>query len=396
MPDTEVRHALLDEAAASNVPNHATTPQNSLEDSIARNKRRAMSRLDILLAHEPGKTVTVPCKESDTIEVVLKWIRNKLGIKIDDLYRDDLYVNGRLIQSKDKTIGDSRIFGHVLTYHRRIKRPSIIYVMMLSGRVLEVACGLDKKARDFKYAIADKIYTHPEDTRLLFNGNRLDDNLTLAECGVQHGTTVYLLFILGGKQFAENRVTFKSILDVPGTLPGELTPIGSTFLWKGVYIESRCVCSPGKAHISPHRMSGLCELSELYPNCGDCNQKVRATVVGVGFVECQYRFFGIRKTGEQVSSEWKSIAGNRYARLDPGVMLTDWRRLIFETAKLGEDDNCSICLSEFSRGYEEYSDGKINDSGRCGHVFHADCREEYTAGVCPGCDLNRHLVGDSS
>lgn len=130
-------------SSANKLSDHTTTSQNALEDSTARNERRIMSRLEVLLAHEHGKTVIVPCKESDTIETVLKWVRNRLGINLDDLYQDDLYVNGRLIQSKNETIGKSRIFGHVFTYHHRIKNPSLIYLMMPSGKVLELKCRLD-------------------------------------------------------------------------------------------------------------------------------------------------------------------------------------------------------------------------------------------------------------
>lgn len=386
MSDTATRQALLNEVATNSIPDHAITSQNSHEDSTARSKRRIMSRLDVFLVHEPGKTVTVPCKESDTIEVVLKWIRNKLGINLDDLYRDDLYVNGRLIQSKDKTIGDSRIFGHVLTYHRLIKNPSVIYIVLPSGKVLEVACRLDMKAVYFRYAIEEKIFSRPDRTRLIYNGKRFEGEITLAEFGIQYGSTVYLLFMQGGEQTAENMITFQSILDAPGARPGELTPTLGTFYTKGKYIESHCPCSPGKVHIYPG--SDRCELIHFSPYCGECHQNDRATVVGVGFVECQYRFIGIRKTGERVSSGWKKTEGNRYARLDPGEIWTGWRRLIFECAKMGEVNDCSICLSGLYGAFEE--------CGECDCCFHASCLTKYITGFCPGCDLNRHLVGGSS
>ncbi|KAF9130347.1 hypothetical protein BGX30_013553 [Mortierella sp. GBA39] len=390
MSDTTGRQAFLDEAAANNVSGHATTSQNALEDSTARNKRRVMSRLDVLLAHEHGKTVTVSCKESDTIETVLKWIRNKLGINLDDLYRDDLYVDGRLIRSKGRTIGESRIFGHVLTYHHHIKNPSVIYIMTPSGKVFEVICGLDKQAVDFKYAIEERTGFSHDSTHLVYESKQLWGKTTLAEYGIQLGSTIFLLFRQGGQQFAENRITFKSILDAPGAHPGELTPTWGPFHCKGIYIEYRCPCSSEKVHISP--TSDLFELSKLSSYCRQCNQHDSATFVGVGFVECQYRFFGIRNTGEQVSSGWKSTEGSRYARLDPGEMLTGWRRLIFESAKLHEVDNCSICLSGLSRAYEGFSDRKIEECGQCGHCFHTGCLQKYTAGACPECDLNRHLV----
>ncbi|KAF9307500.1 hypothetical protein BGZ91_008425 [Linnemannia elongata] len=298
-------------SSVNKLSDHTTTSQNALEDSTARNERRIMSRLEVLLAHEHGKTVIVPCKESDTIETVLKWVRNRLGINLDDLYQDDLYVNGRLIQSKNETIGKSRIFGHVLTYHHRIKNPSLIYLKMPSGKVLELKCRLDTQAEYLQYAIADRIGSTSDRLRLFYNGERLAGKITLAEHGVQ-----------------------------------------------------------------------------------ECCQHDMATVVGVGFVECQYRFFGIRNSGEQVSSGWKSTEGNRYARLDPGEMFTGWRRLIFESAEIGEVDDCSICLFELSRVHGEFDgEWKIEECGQCGLYFHTGCLQKYTAGVCPGCDLNKHLVG---
>ncbi|KAF9538867.1 hypothetical protein EC957_006083 [Mortierella hygrophila] len=388
MSDTTGREAYLDEA--NNVSDHATTSQNVLEDSTARNKRWVMSRLDVLLAHEHGKIVTVPCKESDTIETVLKWIRSKLGINLDDLYRDDLYVDGRLIRSKDQTIGDSRIFGHVLTYHHHTKNPSVIYIMTPSGNVLEVICGLDKQAVDLMYAIEKRTSSPHGSVRLVYKGKQLGGKITLAEYGIHLGSTVFLLFRQGGQQFADNHITFDTILDAPVAHPGELTPTWGPFHCKGIYSEYLCACSPENVHIYPE--NDLFELSKFSQFCGQCNQHDSATFVGVGFVECQYRFFGIRNTGEQVSSGWKSTEGNRYARLDPGEMLTGWRRLIFESAKMHEVDNCSICLSKLSRAYEEFSDRKIEECGQCGHCFHASCLQKYTAGVCPECDLNRHLV----
>ncbi|KAF9274562.1 hypothetical protein BGZ88_002924 [Linnemannia elongata] len=379
-------------SSANKLSDHTTTSQNALEDSTARNERRIMSRLEVLLAHEHGKTVIVPCKESDTIETVLKWVRNRLGINLEDLYQDDLYVNGRLIQSKNETIGKSRIFGHVLTYHHRIKNPSLIYLMMPSGKVLEVKCRLDTQAKYLQNAIADRIGSISDRLRLVYNGERLAGKITLAEHGVQLGSTIFLLFEQGGEEAAKSMITFESILDFPGALPGELTPTLGKFHCKGAYIESRCACSPETVHIYPN--PGIFELSRISPYCRECPQDDMATVVGVGFVECQYRFFGIRNSGEQVSSGWKRTEGNRYVRLDPGEMFTGWRRLIFESAEIGEVDSCSICLSELSRVCVEFDgEWKIEKCGQCGLYFHAGCLPKYTAGVCPGCDLNKHLVG---
>ncbi|KAF8938498.1 hypothetical protein BGZ47_008556 [Haplosporangium gracile] len=75
------------------------TARNTIGDSTTRNKCRVMSRLEVLPVHRPGETVTISCMETDSIDIVLKWIRNQLGAEVDELYKDALYIDGRLLKS---------------------------------------------------------------------------------------------------------------------------------------------------------------------------------------------------------------------------------------------------------------------------------------------------------
>ncbi|KAF9154785.1 hypothetical protein BG015_011967 [Linnemannia schmuckeri] len=267
-------------------------------------------------------------------------------IKLDDLYKDTLYIDGRLLKSWSKTVGDYRIFGRVFTYRPHFKNDNAIYVNMIDdGETIAFIILLNQKVERIMEAIYVRTGIDCSNQCLFYKGYRLDPDCTLDESKVHLGSTIHFLRSLGGRP--DNLIPFKDILDAPGASSGELTRTGHPGLYisRGTYVEYRCVCSPDRVMVDPkyyetHELLG----SEIH--CYQCHQTDMVVPVSVGFVECWYRFFGIRKTGEQVSSTWKDTEDNQYTRLGSVEMLMGWSRLIVESAALHERDRCSICLDK--------------------------------------------------
>ncbi|KAF9119095.1 hypothetical protein BG015_006427, partial [Linnemannia schmuckeri] len=83
------------------------------------------------------------------------------------------------------------------------------------------------------------------------------------------------------------------------------------------------------------------ELAETKLMCPVCYNSDTLVPVTVGFRTCQYRFFGIKETGEQFTSEWTEVAKeNAYQQFAPDNQAT-WKRLIIESSDMHDSDNCT-------------------------------------------------------
>lgn len=80
-----------------------------------------------------------------------------------------------------------------------------IRIRSLTGRIIPVEIGLEQRVSDLKEVVEVKEGIPPQQQRFLFAGRQLDDEKTLAECGVAAGSDLHLVLSLRGGTGARAR-----------------------------------------------------------------------------------------------------------------------------------------------------------------------------------------------
>lgn len=73
-----------------------------------------------------------------------------------------------------------------------------IRIRSLTGRIIPVEIELSQRVIDLKEIVEVKEGIPPQQQRFLFAGRQLDDEKTLAECGVVAGSDLHLVLSLRG------------------------------------------------------------------------------------------------------------------------------------------------------------------------------------------------------
>ncbi|OUT23765.1 hypothetical protein CAS74_000135 [Pichia kudriavzevii] len=73
-----------------------------------------------------------------------------------------------------------------------------ITIRSLTGRSIPVEIDLQQRVSDLKEVVEVKEGIPPAQQRFLFTGRQLDDDKTLAECGVANGSDLHLVLSLRG------------------------------------------------------------------------------------------------------------------------------------------------------------------------------------------------------
>ena len=111
-----------------------------------------------------------------------------------------LYVDGNVIQNleDDKRLCDYNIRG--LLQHGLLMKPSlsIIFVQSLTGTTYELHCNLDDTVEIMKDLFEQEAGIAPDQVRLFFAGNQLDDGKCLSYYNIQHQSTVKYMLRLRG------------------------------------------------------------------------------------------------------------------------------------------------------------------------------------------------------
>ncbi|KAK3806689.1 MAG: ubiquitin-related domain-containing protein, partial [Benniella sp.] len=144
--------------------------------------------LDILIANDPGKVVTIPYKDSEPIFFILQRVSNKLQ---DNGTQMELFINGIHAEDPRYSIAKYRIYGNTLTYRSSGGNVIMVFVRALSGRTRTVMCGPLWKVNDLKETICKMDNVPIKYYTLVNEGKVLNDEETLSSYGISNCSTVH-------------------------------------------------------------------------------------------------------------------------------------------------------------------------------------------------------------
>lgn len=325
----------------------------------------------------------MPIKSDEPIFFLLQRVSNKLQENDGKVRRRDLFINGIHIQDPRHSISKYRIFGNTLTYRSSGEDEVTVFVRTLSGKTLPIACGPLCTVKDLKNMIYKLDHVPLEYYTLLSGGKVLEDDKMLTSYDIGECSTLHTAPRLRGG-LARTGIEFVDVSDTSAVIKCEFSnkaPKGR-MCNAGTNIECRCECTPSYDVIVPMGFGSI-EICETTFRCPNCEKVNTITPVTTGFMKCKYRFHGIKRSNEQYTSEWTDVTeDDKYQLFEPHNKTT-WLRLVIESAKLDEVEDCAICLSPM---------GKKNTKRLgCGHLFHATCYSKWNLS-CPTCRFNQHLL----
>lgn len=161
-----------------------------------------------------GKTVSIEVEEGESIEDVKAKIAEKEGIPPE---QQRLIFGGQQLQDS-KTIDDYDV-GDDATLHLvlRLRGGMQLFVKTLTGKTVSIEVEEGESIEDVKAKIAEKEGIPPEQQRLIFGGQQLQDSKTIDDYDVGDDATLHLVLRLrGGKKVIDviSRVLGKGSFEV--------------------------------------------------------------------------------------------------------------------------------------------------------------------------------------
>lgn len=142
-----------------------------------------------------GKTVSIEVEEGESIEEVKAKIAEKEGIPPE---QQRLIFGGQQLQDS-KTLDDYDV-GDDATLHLvlRLRGGMQLFVKTLTGKTVSIEVEEGESIEDVKAKIAEKEGIPPEQQRLIFGGQQLQDSKTLDDYDVGDDSTLHLVLRLRG------------------------------------------------------------------------------------------------------------------------------------------------------------------------------------------------------
>ena len=142
-----------------------------------------------------GKTVSIEVEEGESIEDVKAKIAEKEGIPPE---QQRLIFGGQQLQDAktlhDYDVGDDATLHLVL----RLRGGMQLFVKTLTGKTVSIEVEEGESIEDVKAKIAEKEGIPPEQQRLIFGGQQLQDAKTLDDYDVGDDATLHLVLRLRG------------------------------------------------------------------------------------------------------------------------------------------------------------------------------------------------------
>ncbi|KAF9419684.1 hypothetical protein BGZ76_004223 [Entomortierella beljakovae] len=340
-----------------------------------------VSTLDVIVANEPGKIISVPYKKDEPIYQLVIRASEVNGDSHEKDFVREISINGMRVYHFRQPIERYRVFGNVVTYKLRTSKSILLTVITPSKKTLVIKCITRTPINRIKQMIQDEEGTSPYLMTLVYNGVTLNDGRKLEDYNINSDCTLYLTL---GHSSGDITIYGVEHTDIFMTIARELelnsTVLKGRAVGRGTNVECKCECT--NYNVICKRQFGRIELSEAKFKCPNCFQNYRIVPISVGFTDCKYRFHGIKTTGEQYTSEWKDVpVEDAYQLFNPRQQQTKWKRLVIESAEINACDDCTICLEPMH----------IVLRLGCGHRFHRHCYSQWNS-KCPNCYLNQHLV----
>jgi len=142
-----------------------------------------------------GKTVSIEVEEGESIEDVKAKISEKEGIPPE---QQRLIFGGQQLQDS-KTLDDYDV-GDDATLHLvlRLRGGMQLFVKTLTGKTVSIEVEEGESIEDVKAKISEKEGIPPEQQRLIFGGQQLQDSKTLDDYDVGDDSTLHLVLRLRG------------------------------------------------------------------------------------------------------------------------------------------------------------------------------------------------------